>query len=111
MQTRRTQSKTNTAAANTAVTLTFPGVADRRWVLRKFSGSYSAAPTAGRVTVAFGGVTAWDLDLGTGALLTESFGEDGLRAPDGKAGQDMTLTLAAGGGTAVGKLNALAHCE
>ena len=63
--------------------------------------SYSAAPTGGRVTVLDGATTIFDLDI-TASGPTLLF----LRYPKrGSANTSMTITLAAGSGAVVGKLN------
>jgi hypothetical protein len=65
--------------------------------------SYSAAPTGGRLTMASGADTFFDIDItaaGPGALKPVPLpGEDAT---------SIVVTLAAGGGGVVGKLNAYA---
>lgn len=53
-----------TAAADTVVTISADAIANEVHVLRTIDVSYvGGTPTAAAVTVAFGGVTAWSVDL------------------------------------------------
>lgn len=91
-----------TAAANTAVATTYTGVAGQRHRLTYVAYSYNPAPTTGRLTVTDGGATIFDLDLPAAVDREIPLPPGGLQ---GSAGLDMVITLAAGGGTSVGKLN------
>ena len=89
-------------AADTAAVVTLtPADANELFVVDEIAWSYTAAPVAGRLTIVIGGVTVLDLDIttgGPGPIITR-------RGYVGKPGQTIVVTLAAGGGTTVGKLN------
>lgn len=89
------------AAPNTAVTATYAAVPGQRHRLTLCSWSYSAAPTAGRLTVVDGATTVVDVDIaatGQGALPLPPGGIVGT------TNQAMVVTLAAAGAAVVGKL-------
>ena len=96
----------NTAAANTAVSITLTGVAGQRTRITHLSFSYSAAPTAGTVTIVVNAVTVFQLDV-TGT------GDQSVPLPDGgiicAAGQNAVITLTAAGAAVVGKLNTASY--
>jgi hypothetical protein len=94
---------TETAAADTAVTITLaaPGEGMQHALAAVFW-SYDTAPTAGQLTVSAGGSPVFDLDLGTSAGPGFYQFVPPLLAGDNAA---LEVTLGAGGGTAVGKLN------
>lgn len=96
------QNASATAAANTAVVATFGAVAGVRHTLVGCTVSYSAAPTGGRLLVQDGAATVLDVDIIAGGPTPIPLPANGITGTPGNA---MTVTLAAGGGTAVGKLN------
>jgi hypothetical protein len=65
--------------------------------------SYNAAPTAGAITIKSGNDVIFTIDI---TAAGPGFVPLKLSA---KPGESMTITLAAGGGTAVGKINAQGH--
>lgn len=92
-----------TAAANTAVVITYAAKDYGRHALVSLSWSYSAAPVAGGVKVEDGsGNTVFQLDI-TAAGPNSIIINNPMLMSENKA---MIVTLAAGGGSAVGKLNA-----
>lgn len=95
-----------TAAANTAVTLTITGVAGQAQRLTALSGSYSAAPTAGTLTVVVNAVTILQADITAAGLFTIPLPDGGLEC---QAGQNVVITLTAAGAAVVGRLNAAAY--
>lgn len=96
------QNANATAAANTAVVATFAAVAGMRHTLTGCTVSYSAAPTGGRLTVADGGATVYDVDIIAGGPTAVPLPANGIAGAPGNA---MTVTLAAAGAAVVGKLN------
>lgn len=92
------------SATNAIATVTFSAVLTGTWRINYLFycvWSYSAAPTGGRLYVNDGGDTIFDVDVtaaGPGAMQ--------LPPLRGTAGNAMTVNLAAGGATIVGKLNA-----
>ena len=91
-----------TAAANTAVTVTVPatgGLANR---IEHLSGSYSAAPTAGTVTVVVNAVTIFQADITAAGLFAVPLPPGGLLC---QTGQAAVITLTAAGAAVVGRLN------
>jgi hypothetical protein len=93
------QSGIHVPAANTAAIITIAGVAGRKHILHQVQWSYSAAPVAGRLTVTVNAITVFDVDVISGGP-----GGFGLEIAGG-TNQAVVITLAAGGGTTVGKLN------
>lgn len=91
-----------TAAANTAVTVTVNGVAGQAARLLAISGSYSAAPTAGTVTVVVNAVTILQLDITAAGPFSVPLPPGGLEC---QAGQSAVATLTAAGAAVVGRLN------
>lgn len=88
-----------TAAANTAVTITINAVANKKHWIHNVQWSYSADPTGGRLTVTSAGVTKFDVDITTG-------GPGGFSLEIvGGINEQIVITLAAGAGAVVGKLN------
>jgi hypothetical protein len=96
------QNANATAAVNTAVVATFGAVAGMRHNLIGCTVSYSAAPTGGRLTVADGGTTVYDVDIIAGGPTPIPLPAGGIV---GTVGNAMTVTLAAAGAAVVGKLN------
>lgn len=95
-----------TAAANTAVVKTYAAVASQKHRLTALSCSWSGtAPTVGLLTVEDGsGNTIWSADVTLALNTPQSIN----LPPGGLAGTTntaMIITLAAGGASAVGKLN------
>jgi hypothetical protein len=92
--------KFNYPAANTAAVITLTAQTDKRWVIHGISWSYSGAPTGGRLSITFGGVTEFDIDIASsGVGETSAFLSGGIN-------QAVVITLAAGGVGITGKLNA-----
>jgi len=91
-----------TAAVNTAVTITVAGVAGASIRLAMLSWSYSAAPTAGRVTVQDGATTVLDLDVGVSGFDQVPLPPGGIKM---SVGNSCVVTLAAAGAAVIGKLN------
>ena len=88
----------HTPAANTNAVNSIVANAAQRFIVHGIQWSYSAAPTNGRLTVS-DGTTRVDLDItaaGPGAISC---------AIPCDYGAALTITLAAGGGTVVGKLS------
>lgn len=83
----------------TAAVVTLAATINRTHVVQGIQWSYSEAPTGGRLTVMYGAVVKFDVDItaagpgGFGALLPADTNEL------------VTITLASGAGTCVGKLN------
>ena len=96
-----TSSDTGTDAADTAIVITYAAITDRSHVIHGIEWSYSETPTGGGLTVAVGGTTVLQLDIAVGGP------DQIILDPPHKADQGaaVVVTLAAGGGTAVGKLN------
>lgn len=95
-----------TAAANTQVQITVNGVAGQTIRLTHLSGSYSAAPTGGTLTVVVNGVTVYQADITAGGQFVIPLPDGGLQC---QAGQNAVITLTAGGAAVVGRLNVTSH--
>lgn len=91
-----------TAAANTAVVITITHQLLAAIRLKTLSWSYSAAPTAGGLTVVVNGVTILQLDIAAAGAGFVDLGAAGLECQNN---QDCVITLAAAGAAVVGKLN------
>lgn len=91
-----------TAAVNTAVVITVNGVVNQTVRLTHLSGSYSAAPTAGNITVVVNGVTIFQADITAAGPFTLMLPDGGIRC---QSGQNVVITLAAAGAAVTGKLN------
>lgn len=89
-------------AANTAAIITLAAVADKRHHIAQIIYSYSGAPAGGRLSITDGGVTVFDQDITSGGSLGPLQFSNPLRFAVNSA---VVITLAAGGGTVVGKLN------
>ena len=98
--------QSGTAAANTAVTVTITGVAGQTIRINALSGSYSAAPTAGTVTVVVNGVTIFQADITAAGIFSAPLPDGGLIC---QAGQNAVVTLAAAGAAVVGRLNVASY--
>lgn len=90
-------------ATNAAATVTYPAVPGLRNAITSVLVSYSAAPTGGRLTVLDGATVILDADVTAAGPTTFQF----ARPLTGSAGTAMSVTLAAGGGTVVGKVTVL----
>jgi hypothetical protein len=91
-----------TAAANTAVAITVNGVAGQTIRLAALSWSYSAAPTAGTITVVVNGVTIFQSDITAAGFAAALIAQGGLVC---QVGQSAVITLTAAGAAVVGRLN------
>lgn len=94
-----------TAAANTAVVKTYAAVVGQRIRLTSLSCSFSVATaTGGLLTVQDGATTvlAIDVPLAANTPFTAVLPDGGIQ---GSVNTAMVITLAAAGGTTVGKLN------
>jgi hypothetical protein len=94
---------TATAAANAAVASTIAAAANQAWVITRIQVSFTAAPAAAAaLTVSFGGVNKFDIDLSAAGPYDFQF-------PSGLHGktqnQAMVVTLAAGGAGVIGTIN------
>ncbi len=99
---RQTANDVHAPAANVAAVLTYAADANGKHTLGAIFFSYSAAPTGGRLTVTDGGATVFDLAI-TGAGPDAIYFDPPLSGTQNAA---LVITLAAGGGTVAGKLNA-----
>lgn len=86
------------AAGNAAAAVTVTAVTGKRILAATVTWSYSAAPTGGKLTVTGSG-TSFEVDITTVGPGTI----DLMYACS--AATDLVVTLAAGGGTVVGKVN------
>lgn len=94
---------TGTSSANAAVAITYAAVADRSHaIMGCIAWSYSATPT-GSLTVTADGVTVFSM-----TILTAGHGFIPFRLAAG-VNEDLVVTLGAGGGTTVGKINVVGH--
>lgn len=89
----------HTPVANTAAIVTVALTASKTTTVHGCQWSYSTSPTAGRLTIVTASTTILDLDI-TGA----GPGGFNFMIPGG-AGEAVVITLAAGSGACVGKLN------
>ena len=85
--------------ANADVTVTILGLPNLRHRIYTVGWSYSAAPTAGKVSSTGLEGNQTDLDITAGGI-----GQLPYPPVDGRVGTAVSVTLAAGGGTVVGKL-------
>lgn len=88
-----------TSGAGAAVAITVVGVGGYRHYLASCFWSYSAAPTAGALTIA--GLNGEDLAMD---ITAAGPGPMGFPPVAGAVGTDLVVTLAGGGGAVVGKL-------
>lgn len=99
-------SEKHVPSAATAAVLTFPapgpGLAN---VLTGVALSYSATPTGGRLTIADGAETVFDLDIPAAGMQVIAFNPPRRGRPN----RALVVTLASGDGSVQGKLNALGH--
>lgn len=92
------------ASANGAAAITIAADADEAWILDHVSYSYNAAPTAGKLTISFGGTTEFELDITAAGPEVLHFGPQGLSA--GNRNEAVVITLAAAGAAVTGKVAA-----
>jgi len=92
--------RTATSTANAAVSITLAAAAGEFHVLHAIQCGYDSTPAGGEITVTIGGVTVF-------SEYVSSANEDwGFPQPIyGESNKEMVITLGAGGGTAIGKLN------
>jgi hypothetical protein len=95
-----------TAAAATAVVVTYAAAVALRHVITGVSVSYSAAPTGGKLTITDAGVTIFEVDILLGGPTTIHFFTPKKQAAVNTA---LVVTLASGAGAVVGKVNVLGH--
>lgn len=89
-------------AAATAAVLTFAAETDTAHVVWDICWSYSAAPTGGRLTIADGSDTVFDITITAAGPGQVQF----PKGKQGRSGRAMTITLASGAGAVEGKVNA-----
>lgn len=95
-------------APGAAAVLQLPADPSHRHVIDSLAWSYSGAPTGGGISVADNGSTVFTMDVmlaGYGQIIFKT----GLAAAT--FGNALTITLAAGGLSIVGKLNVESHDE
>jgi len=92
------------SGAGAAATVVLPAVAAQAWILSQVMWSYSAAPTGGSLTIAWGSVSIV-LAITAGGPGQVLFPEP-LRLPINTA---VTITLAGGGGSVVGTVYPLGY--
>ncbi len=98
--------KTHAPAADTPAIITLPAAAGTRHVVDQVWFSYSADPTGGSITIAStvnGSAVSMAAQIASKGLYTLCF-DPPLQGDTNTA---ITITLAAGAGTVVGKVNAL----
>jgi hypothetical protein len=93
-------------AAATAATVTLAAVAGQAWVLSQIAWSYSAAPTGGSLTIAWGSVSMVFAIIAGGP--SQLVFPDPLRLPTNTA---VIITLASGGGSVVGTVYPLGYTD
>lgn len=89
--------------ANTAAVVTLAATAGWAWIVERIVWSYSATPTGGRLTIVETETTVLDIDITSGGPGPFEVGEEY------SAGAAVVITLAAGSGSVVGKLNVKAR--
>ena len=93
-----------TAAGAAVVTVTAP--TDQKVIIDQVIWSYNSAPTGGAVTITDGTITfSWDVTAAGPNAITFSPPQAFLK------GANVTVTLAAPGGSIVGKVIVLAHVQ
>jgi len=90
----------NQGLANQTAVIAIPAVENKRIVIQGIQGSYSGVPTGGRLHVTDGFDTFFEVDLFAAGAFDFS---PVLAFPPSKG---VVITLAAGGGTVVSKVNA-----
>jgi len=94
---------TAVGAANAAVSLQINTDNDKFIEIDQIDYSYSAAPVGGGIQVLDGATVLWQRDI-VNAADSIYF----MQPRSGGKGRSLTITLAAGGGSAVGKINVCA---
>lgn len=85
--------------ANTAAVATLTAVAGKQHAIHGIQWSYSTSPTGGKLTITEGGVTVWEVDVVSG-------GPGGFNFTVAAAtNTEVVVTLAAGSGACLGKVN------
>lgn len=92
-------------AANNAAIVTIAAAADQCWCIRRITFSYSQAQTGGRLTVVAGSTTLLDIDLDSTVTRNGKldYSSDNVLT-NNTVNEIVTVTLAAGGASVVGKL-------
>jgi hypothetical protein len=98
--------QSGTAAANTQVQITIPGVAGQTIRITHLSWSYSAAPTGGAISIVVNAVTIFQLDDAAIADIAIPLPPGGLKCAAGFA---AVVTLTPAGAAVVGKLNVASY--
>lgn len=94
-----------TSASNAAVSLTYGAQQNTRHIINGLAWSYSGGSASGSVQVLDQGVVIFNMDI-------TAAGNGSITFPDplaGSPGRVLTITLAAGGSSVTGKINALGH--
>ena len=89
----------NTSAGNDVATVTLAATPGRIQYVHHVQWSYNPAPTGGRLTITVAGNTKFEVDI-----LAGGPGGFGIELAGG-VNEAIVITLAAGGGGVVGKLN------
>jgi hypothetical protein len=90
------------SAADTAITITYAAKVGYRHVIDQIIASYSETPSGGGITIQDGaGNTIFQIHINDDALHKEEFWPPLM----GSENTAMIVTMTAGGGTAVGRLN------
>ena len=92
-------------AANTAAVVTYTAVPGKAHVINGIAFSYTATPTGGNIQIQDGASVVFNLDVPAPGTNYFEF----QRPLKGSPGNAMTVTLAAPGGTVVGKLTCVGH--
>lgn len=87
-------------AADTDAVITLAAGAGKKHYIPRVVWSYSEAPTGGRLTITDDGDTVLDVDIIAGGPGSLDVGIESAAA-----NTDMVVTLAAGSGSTIGKLN------
>lgn len=93
--------------SGTGVAVTLLGSPGKRQKVQQITWSYSATPTGGRLSTTGLEGTELDFDITAG-------GPGGVPLPPssyGKVGANVTITLAAGGGSVIPKINVFSEVE
>jgi hypothetical protein len=92
------------AAADTAVVVTLTADANNKHVVEGLVVGYSEAPTGGKLTIADGAATVFEIPIIAGGPVYLP-----ITIEQAAKAANLVITLAAGGGTAVGYVNVLNH--
>ena len=90
----------HTPSANTAATKTISPGTGRSVKIHSVQWSYDGDPTGGNLLITAGGTTILSLDITVGGPGQVDFPNKG-----GGVGEDVVVTLAAGGASVTGKVN------